>query len=141
LFQAATNFNVRGVAEAIQAFASNLTSIHQSSWTPALGDAAQYPLLSLSPGLSSPSAYPSTFWLVSGNYLRLKNAEFSYNFPQKLTERLKVQSIRTYINGYNLLTWSSLDKRYQFDPESNSGQDRIKYPPQKMINLGLSVTF
>jgi hypothetical protein len=34
-----------------------------------------------------------------------------------------------------------LDKRYQFDPESNSGQDRIKYPPQKMINLGLSVTF
>jgi TonB-linked SusC/RagA family outer membrane protein len=141
LFQAATNFNVRGVAEAIQAFASNLTSIHQNSWTPELGNAAQYPLLSLSPGLSSPSAYPSTFWLVSGNYLRLKNAEFSYNFPQKLTERLKVQSIRTYINGYNLITWSSLDKRYQFDPESNSGQDRIKYPPQKMINLGLSVTF
>jgi TonB-linked SusC/RagA family outer membrane protein len=141
LFQAATNFQVRGVAEAIQAFSSKLTSTHQNSWTPELGDNAQYPLLTFNPGISSPAAYPSTFWSVSGNYLRVKNAEFSYSLPQKLIERLKVQSIRTYINGYNLLTWSNLGDRYQFDPESNSGRDRITYPPQKMVNLGLSVTF
>ncbi len=141
LFQAATNFNVRGVAESIQAFASNLTSIHQNSWTPELGDKAQYPLLSFTPGLSSPTAYPSTFWFVSGNYLRLKNAEINYNFGKKIVEKLNVQNLRAYINGYNLVTWSNLNKRYQFDPESNSGADRIKYPPQQMINLGLSVTF
>lgn len=141
LFQAATNFNVRGVAEAIQAFASNLTSIHQNSWTPELGDNAQYPLLSFSPGLSSPSAYPSTFWFVSGNYLRLKNAEVNYNFSKRIVEKLGVQNLRAYVNGYNLITWSNLNSRYQFDPESNSGADRIKYPPQQMINFGLSVTF
>lgn len=141
LFQAATNFQVRGVAEAIQAFSSKLTSVHQNSWTPELGDNAQYPLLSLNPGISSPSTFPSTFWAVSGNYLRLKNAEFSYTLPQSFLDKIKVQSIRTYVNGYNLLTFSNLGKRYQFDPESNSGQDRIKYPPQRMLNFGLSVTF
>jgi TonB-linked SusC/RagA family outer membrane protein len=141
LFQAATNFNVRGVAEAIQAFASNLTEIHQNSWTPALGDKAQYPLLSFNAGGSSPASYPSTFWFVSGNYLRLKNAEINYNFSKKIIDKLNVQNLRAYVNGYNLITWSNLNKRYQFDPESNSGSDRIKYPPQQMINLGLSVTF
>ncbi|WP_316765914.1 TonB-dependent receptor [Pedobacter frigiditerrae] len=141
LFQAATNFNVRGVAEAIQAFSSNLTEVHQNSWTPELGDNAQYPLLSFTPGLSSPAAYPSTFWFVSGNYLRLKNAEINYSFGKTITQKLNVQNLRAYVNGYNLVTWSNLNKRYQFDPESNSGADRIKYPPQQMINLGLSVTF
>ncbi|WP_431294451.1 TonB-dependent receptor domain-containing protein [Pedobacter sp. P26] len=141
LFQAATNFQVRGVAEAIQAFLSKPTSVHQNSWTPELGDNAQYPLLTLNPGISSPSSFPSTFWSVSGNYLRLKNAEFSYTLPQRFLDRVKVQSIRTYVNGYNLLTFSNLGSRYQFDPESNSGQDRIKYPPQRMLNFGLSVTF
>jgi len=141
LFQAATNFEVRGVAEAIQAFASKLTSVHQNSWTPELGDNAQYPRLSFNPGISSPAAYPSSFWSISGSYLRLKNAEFSYTLPQSFLDRIKVQSVRTYVNGYNLLTWSDLGSRYQFDPESNSGQDRIKYPPQRMFNIGLSVTF
>jgi len=141
LFQAATNFNVRGVAEAIQAFSSNLTEVHQNSWTPELGDKAQYPLLSFNPGVSSPTAYPSTFWFVSGNYIRLKNAEINYNFGKRVLQKLNVQNLRAYVNGYNLVTWSNLNKRYQFDPESNSGSDRIKYPPQQMINLGLSVTF
>lgn len=141
LFQAATNFQVAGVAEAIQAFSSKLTSVHQNSWTPELGNNAQYPLLSFTAGLSSPGAYPSTFWNVSGNYLRLKNAEFSYTLPQKLLDKIKIQTIRAYVNGYNLLTFSNLSKRYQFDPEANTGRDRIQYPPQKMINFGLNVTF
>ncbi|SER24629.1 SusC/RagA family TonB-linked outer membrane protein [Pedobacter rhizosphaerae] len=139
--QGALNYNIRAVAEAVQAFSSNFMSIHQNSWNPELGDAAQYPLLSFNPGISSPSAFPSTFWSVKGNYLRLKNAEFGYTLPQKFLNKIKVQSIRTYVNGYNLLTWSNLSSRYQFDPEANTGRDRIEYPPQRMFNFGINVTF
>lgn len=141
LFQGALNYDIRAIAEGIQAFSSNLTSNHQNYWTPELGDAAQYPRLSFTPGMSSAASYPSTFWSIKGNYLRLKNIELGYTLPQKLLTRLKVQNIRTYLNGYNLLTWSNLSKRYQFDPESNTANDKIGYPPQKIFNIGLSVTF
>jgi TonB-linked SusC/RagA family outer membrane protein len=141
LFQGSMNFNVRGAAEAIRAFSSNALEVHTQAWTPTLGDNAQYPLLSFNTGISDPSAYPSTFWLVKGDFIRLKTAELSYTLPKSLINRLKVQDLRIYTNGYNLLTWSKLDKRYEFDPEITSGTDRINYPPQRMFNFGLSVTF
>lgn len=141
LFQGAKNFNVRGVAEAIRAFASNLTDVHLQAWTPDLGQNALYPRLSHNGGVSDPLSYPSTFWFISGNYLRLKSAEISYALPEKLVKKMRLQNVRFFSNGYNLLTWSDVDKRYQFDPEINSGTDRIRYPPQRTINFGVSVTF
>jgi TonB-linked SusC/RagA family outer membrane protein len=140
-FQAAMNFNVRGVSESIRAFASNLTELHTKAWTPQIGDAAQYPRLSLNGGLSDPLGYPSTFWLVSGDYLRLKTADISYSLPQKWVNSLKMKSIRVYSNGFNLLTWTKLSKRYEFDPEISPNSDRILYPPQRTINFGISATF
>lgn len=141
LFQSALNFNVRGVAEAIQAFASNMTNVHLNSWTPELGDNAQYPILSMTPGVSSPGGFPSTFWFLRGDYLRLRSAEMSYELPKRFVDNLKLASIRVYANGNNLLTFSKIDKLYEFDPEINSGTDRVNYPPQRMINFGLNVTF
>lgn len=141
MFQGAKNFNVRGAAEAIQAFSSNLMEVHTKAWTPELGDNARYPRLSMNPGVSSPGGYPSTFWFIAGDYLRLKTAELAYELPDSWVKALRMQNIRLYTNGYNLLTWSKLDKRYEFDPEITSGTDRINYPPQRMFNLGLSATF
>lgn len=141
LFQSALNFNVRGYEEAIRAFSSNLTSVHQNSWTPELGDRAQYPLISLQRGVSDPGTYVSDFWYLRGDYVRLKNAEIGYTFSDQLLKRLKIQNLRLYLTGNNLLTWSKAFNRYAFDPEINSGTDRVNYPPERMYNLGLSVTF
>lgn len=142
LFQGTRNFNVRGVAEAIQAFGSNLMDIHTKSWTPELGDNAEYPILTVNnPGISNPRSYPSTFWFVRGDYLRIKSAELSYTLPAIVSDKLKADNIRVYANGFNLFTWSSIFKRYEFDPEINSGTDRVNYPPQRMFNIGLSATF
>jgi TonB-linked SusC/RagA family outer membrane protein len=146
-FQGARGFNVRGLAEAIQPFGSNFMPIHQQAWTPALGDDAKFPLLSFIPGISDSRAYPSTFWLVPGDYIRLKTAEIGYRLPASITSKLKMKEIRVYSNGYNLLTWTKLGKLYQLDPEINqgstgsSGTDRTNYPPQRVFNLGLSATF
>lgn len=146
-FQAAMNFNVRGLAEAIQPFGANFQPIHQQAWTPALGDNAKFPLLSFIPGISDARAYPSTFWLIPGDYVRLKTAEVGYSLPKSWVGHLKMKEIRIYANGYNLLTWTKLDKLYQLDPEINQGTngvggtDRTNYPPQRIYNFGISATF
>jgi TonB-linked SusC/RagA family outer membrane protein len=141
LFQGAFNFNVRGVAEAIQAFGSNLLPVHQQAWTPALGDNARYPLLTLIAGTNESRAYPSSFWNISGNYIRLRNAEIGYTISSSFMKKLRISSGRVYLNGNNLLSWSKIQNLYQFDPEINTGTDRSNYPPQRIFNLGLTVTF
>lgn len=146
-FQGATNFNVRGLAEAIQPFGANFTAVHQQAWTPALGDNAKFPLLSFIPGISDSRAYPSTFWLIPGDYIRLKTAEIGYALPDRWVKSLGMKNIRLYSNGFNLITWTKLNKLYQLDPEigqgstGSSGTDRANYPPQRIINFGVSATF
>lgn len=141
LFQGSANFNVRSVSEAIQAFSSNLQDIHRYSWTPELGDNARYPLLTIDPGVNAPNNYQSTFWFIRGDFIRLKNAEISYDLPSAWMKKLTLSNARIYANGANLITWSRVDKRYEFDPEITSAIDRTVYPPQRMYNLGISVTF
>ena len=140
-FQGAMNFNVRAVAEAIRPFSSNLTEIHKYAWTPALGDNAKFPRISLLAGASDAIAYPSTFYFIPGDYLRLKTAEIGYTLPKSWVSRWKLESVRVYANGYNLITWTKLDKLYDFDPEITTNTDRTIYPPQRTINFGISVGF
>jgi len=146
-FQGSFNFNVRGLAEAIQPFGGNFRAIHQQAWTPDLGDNAKFPLLTFIPGISDSRAYPSTFYLLPGDFVRLKTAEIGYTLPQKWMKPLHMKEIRVYSNGYNLITWTKLNQLYQLDPEINqgstgsSGTDRTNYPPQRIFNFGLSATF
>jgi len=115
--------------------------VHQQSWTPALGNNAQYPLLTFTPGISDPASNPSTFWLIPGDYIRLKTAEIGYELPEKWVKRLAMKNIRIYSNGYNLFTWTKLSKLYDLDPEITLGTSRTVYPPQRVINFGITATF
>lgn len=146
-FQGSFNFNVRAQAEAIQPFAGNFREVHKQAWTPDIGNAAKFPLISFIPGISDSRAYPSTFWLLPGDFVRIKTAEIGYALPQKWVSRLRMKDIRLYSNGFNLATWTKLSKLYQIDPEigqgstGSSGTDRVAYPPQRIFNFGLSATF
>ena len=146
-FQGSWNFNVRGFGEAIQPFSANFQAVHQKAWTPELGDNAKFPLLSFIPGISDSRAYPSTFWLTPGDYVRLKTAELGYYLPKSWLRRIRMQEVRVYANGYNLITWTKLNKLYQIDPEINQGvngsggTDRVVYPPQRIFNFGVSTKF
>lgn len=142
MFQGAKDFNLRGIAGAIQTFSSNMQPIHRETWTPELGDRAKYPVLSQKvTGVSAPADFPSTFWMVPGDFIRLKTFEVGYKLPKNWFNILKLQDARIYATGYNLVTWSKLTKLYQFDPEASSGNDRVSYPPQRTFNLGVSLTF
>jgi TonB-linked SusC/RagA family outer membrane protein len=77
----------------------------------------------------------NTYWVESRDYLRLKNLEFGYNLPNSINEKLGIEGLRIYLNGFNLLTFS---KSKIFDPET---EDSWSYPSMRIINTGITLTF
>ncbi|RYE37095.1 MAG: SusC/RagA family TonB-linked outer membrane protein [Sphingobacteriaceae bacterium] len=78
----------------------------------------------------------SSFWMKSGDYLRIRNAELGYSFNAGVINKLRLSKLRIYVNAMNPVTWSSLLKNYHMDPETYSG-----YPTLKSLNTGISATF
>ena len=75
----------------------------------------------------------SDLYLINASYLRLKNIEIGYNFDFPFMRKLKLNSCRMYVNGYNLLTFTAFDWG---DPESRQS-DRPNYPLTRVFNIGL----
>ena len=84
-------------------------------------------------------------WLEDGSFLRLRSLTLSYTFPEKISRRLAMKSLRVYFQGDNL--W--LATPYSgWDPEvSNNldprfmGVDNFSVPQPRMFCFGLNVTF
>ena len=79
----------------------------------------------------------SDLYLINASYLRLKNIEIGYNFDFPFMRKLKLNSCRMYVNGYNLLTFTAFDWG---DPESRQS-DRPNYPLNRVFNIGLKLGF
>jgi TonB-linked SusC/RagA family outer membrane protein len=78
----------------------------------------------------------STFWMKNGDFLRLRNIEIGYTLPKHLLEQWNLTNVRFFISGMNLLTFSSLLKDYDLDPETLSG-----HPGVKSYNAGITIGF
>lgn len=77
----------------------------------------------------------SSWWLRDGSFLRLKQAEIGYTFPQGMTRNfLRGGSLRIYVSGTNLLLWS---KFKLWDVEM--GGNGLGYPVQRVFNVGINV--
>ena len=92
---------------------------------------------------------PSTKYLEKGDFLRMGNLSFGYNFRGgALLEKAKIKSARLFVNGSNLLLFT---KYKGFDPEvdtdkqlggvPSAGMDYLAYPKAKSVSVGLNVTF
>ena len=107
------------------------------SWTP------ENPTARL-PRLTTANGYPqnfqaSTLWLYDLSYLRLKNVQIGYTFPSQLTRRAKINTVRVYANGQNLLTRSPFKLA---DPERTiTGGTLYEYPSASILTAGLSLSF
>lgn len=79
----------------------------------------------------------SRVWLVDSSFLRLKNMEIGYNI-RNISFLPQVSSVRLYVSGYNLLTFSKFKAN---DPESAGGAygTFIKYPMTRIINFGIKL--
>ena len=78
----------------------------------------------------------STWWQRDGDFLRLKNIEIGYTFPDRESGLFSGLNTRVYFTGLNLLTFSKFDL---WDTEM--GGNGLGYPPQKVYNIGLQVNF
>jgi TonB-linked SusC/RagA family outer membrane protein len=104
---------------------------HLDRWTPNNTDAS-YPRLSI--GNNSNNREFSSFWVRSGDYVRLKNVEIGYTLPAKALERIKISTLRVFANGLNLLTSTDVEG---IDPEVYNGS----YPIQRLFNFGINIKF
>lgn len=86
---------------------------------------------------------PSDYFVENGSYLKLRNIQIGYTMPKSLLEKFKLQRVRVYVNGNNLLT---ITKYSGLDPEvagSNTGRgiDYGMYPQVRSYAAGLEVQF
>lgn len=77
--------------------------------------------------------------IIDGSYLRLKNIQLGYSIPQSLSTKIKIEKIRFYIAGTNLLTFSELNE-WDLDPEVEPGV-AVYYPQVKLYTIGINVDF
>jgi TonB-linked SusC/RagA family outer membrane protein len=87
----------------------------------------------------------SSYWIKSGDYLRVRNAELGYTFSSEMIQKLKLSKLRVYVNAVNPITWSTLLKNYHIDPETYSSITSTGssngYPALKSFNIGVTATF
>jgi TonB-linked SusC/RagA family outer membrane protein len=119
--------------------------MHLQRWKPGLSAKenanAKYPALHYGPYENNKltgNNFNSSFFMYDGQYLRLKNVEIGYNLPQALIRKWKLQKVRFYVQGSNLITWDKL-KDVDIDPEVGDGNG-YWYPINKVINFGFEIS-
>ena len=112
-----------------------------NAWTPSNTN-TDVPALTTSYPLEEASA--NSYFVEDGSFFRLKNLQVGYTLPKAITEKVRMESLRIYLQGTNLITITD----YQgYDPEIISydnlslGIDRRIYPIAKVITFGTNIRF
>lgn len=92
---------------------------------------AKYPRLTVADNNNNNRA--SSLWMRDISFFRLQNMELGYNFSKSVTSKLFMKQLRVYLQGTNLLTYSTMK---EFDPEVYSG-----YPMVRSFSIGLKAQF
>ncbi|MDB5128686.1 TonB-dependent receptor [Mucilaginibacter sp.] len=126
----------------------NITErVATQSWT-GEGSTNEFPRLSWDGATNNKR--PSTRFLESGSYLRLKNVQIGYTVGNQLVKSLKLSSVRFFVSAQNVFTFT---KYTGIDPEiytnSNSlgdgaravGIDFGTYPSARTFTVGFNANF
>jgi len=104
--------------------------IHNNSATEFVTE-NDFPRLTLS---NTNNYQPSSYWVRSMDFVKLRSIELGYSLPQQLAGKLSLDKFRIFARGINVLTLS--DWEYT-DPEFTW----IGYAPMKAYYLGIDVAF
>lgn len=95
---------------------------------------------------------PNDRYLQNVGYIRLRNLQVGYTLPQQVVSKIHASSIRVYLSGENLWTWSPLYKwTKDTDVTSIFGSDRdlsggtsgdgYNFPMLRSVSLGVNINF
>ena len=122
---------VDGVWGALSGNRNLSVEYYKNCWDNA-GSAAIYPRLSTESVANNEQE--STIWYRNAKWFKMRDVELYYKLPASLLSSIKINGAKIYVQGQNLLSWSSIKA---MDAE-NLGTG---YPVMKSVNVGLQVTF
>lgn len=100
------------------------------------------------PRIDEATQSQTTRFLEKGDFLRLRNVMLSYSLPKNVTEKLKIQGLRLFVQGQNLYTWHKfqgwdpeVSSINDGDPNSNASVTGAQYPALRSVNFGLNLNF
>ncbi|HYH13644.1 MAG TPA: SusC/RagA family TonB-linked outer membrane protein, partial [Flavisolibacter sp.] len=134
--------NTRAFAEGMNSIFGQFATV-RDRWTP---DKTNATLPRAVFGDPANNRRTSDRWIEDGSFMRLKNVVLSYGLPSSLTSRFKISSLRFFVQGQNLITWTDYSG---FDPEvstfsitnTSPGTDFLTYPQARTITFGLNLGF
>jgi TonB-linked SusC/RagA family outer membrane protein len=93
---------------------------------------AKFPRLK---GYDAQNYLESKFYLYNASYVKLKNLQIGYTFPNALTKKAGIGIARLYLSGENLFTITNYPG---LDPEIGN---QVNYPTMRQYSLGVNVAF
>ncbi len=79
--------------------------------------------------------YITTLTERKASFVKLRNVTFGYSLPKSVISKLKLQSVRVYLSGRNLASFSSIK---DFDPEN---EGIIDEPLTRLYVFGANISF
>ena len=89
------------------------------------------------------SQLPSSYYVEDASYLRLKNLQFGYTFPDKFVKKIGFENLRIYVVGENLFTitgYDGLDAGF-YSSGIDFGVDGGRWPAVKSYMFGVNMSF
>lgn len=75
-------------------------------------------------------------YIQDGSYVKLKTLQLGYTLPKSLTKKLKLQKVRVYVAGQNLI---SFNKYNGYDPEIGDLDDPHQGNDMKSLGIGVDL--
>ncbi len=136
-------------ASGLAVFDNQTVFYYENHWKEP-GDDAYYP----EPRLAMANGYgTSSMHIFDGSYIRLKDVTLGYTLPNRISQRLRMETIRVFVRGFNLYTLTNYPG---WDPEVSSPNtadlstqssniqqnwDFFTAPQPRSVTFGLNVRF
>jgi TonB-linked SusC/RagA family outer membrane protein len=98
---------------------------------------AKYPRLEVINNQGTANTLTSSFWMLNANYLKVRNIQLGYKFPNPLLQKMGLQNLRVSVTAQNPLSFNNYPKGW--DPETNTNGSY--YPILANYSFGLTASF
>jgi TonB-dependent starch-binding outer membrane protein SusC len=115
----------------------------KDSWTPALGNDAKAPIWESASNISTSGA-ENSWYVESGNFIRVQNLSIGYNLPNRLINNLGLSRARLAVSGNNFWTitkYQGLDPMVGGAVDTTFGVDVGNYPVTPSYNFVINLGF
>ncbi|PRZ26329.1 SusC/RagA family TonB-linked outer membrane protein [Flavobacterium granuli] len=119
---------------------TNMLASTLNSWTPENQSSTPRAVL----GDPNGNSRESDRFLENGNFIRLRQLQLGYSLPKKWLEAAKIDKLRFYVSGENLLTitkYKGIDPEFARTSILDSGVDRFVFPFTKSFVFGVQYIF